>query len=291
MPKFGSHLSISGGLEKAVYAAQELGFDTVQIFSKNSNQWKASPLTSVAIEKFQEALRTTGIVEPLVHDSYLINLASPKSDLLEKSIQAFMTELNRAVELGVHYVVMHPGASTDDTPQNGLKRVAQSLDVIFKEVSAEVHVLLETTAGQGTCLGRRFEELANIIELSNYPERLAVCIDTCHIFAAGYDFSTSKMYESVFNEFDHLIGLNRIKAFHLNDSVRECGSRVDRHAHLGHGKIGKEPFGFIVRDERFTELPMYLETPKGDTEYQGKTVDWDTVNLETLKNLRSEYQC
>ncbi len=287
MPKFGSHLSISGGLENAVYAAQKLGFDTVQIFSKNSNQWKAAPLTDESVEKFRNALETTGIVQPLIHDSYLINLATPKSDLLEKSIEAFANELIRASRLGVDRVVMHPGATTGDTIENGLKRVADSFDQILKTVPQDVMILIETTAGQGSCLGRTFEEISAIREQSQFPDRLGVCVDTCHIFAAGYDIRTRREYEKVFDDFDRVIGLKHLKAFHLNDSVKDLGSRVDRHAHLGLGKIGAEPFGFIVRDSRFAELPMYLETPKGDTEINGEIVDWDSVNLSVLRGFCS----
>lgn len=285
MPKFGSHLSISGGLEKAVYQARKLEFDTVQIFSKNSNQWKAAPLTDEAILKFKTALAETKITDPLIHDSYLINLASPKSFLLEKSIEAFAQELTRASQLGIGQVVMHPGAVTGDSVENGLKRVADSFDQILATVAKDVMILIETTAGQGSCLGRTFQEIAAIRDLSKNPDRLGVCIDTCHIFAAGYDIRTRKEYEKVINDFDHIIGLTSLKAFHLNDSVKDLGSHVDRHAHLGYGKIGAEPFGFIVQDPRFSDLPMYLETPKEETEINGKTVDWDTVNLSVLRSF------
>ncbi|MBR5626020.1 MAG: deoxyribonuclease IV [Thermoguttaceae bacterium] len=285
MPKFGAHESISGGLENAVLTASALGFDTVQLFSKNSNQWKAKPIDNRSVQKFRDAMSQTGIVSPLIHDSYLINLASPKTELFEKSLAAFHEEIERAAALGVRQLVMHPGSYTEDTEENGLKRIAAAFDTIFQSVPDSVLVLLETTAGQGTNLGYKFEQLAEIIAQSSYPERFGVCIDTCHVFAAGYDISTQKGYDQVMNNFDRILGLERLKAFHLNDSVKGLGSRVDRHTHLGHGTLGVEPFGFIVNDPRLAELPMYLETPKGETEVNGKLLDWDVVNLRTLKSL------
>lgn len=285
MPKFGAHQSISGGLEKAVLISKDLGFDTVQIFSKNSNQWKGSPISEEVADLFQKTLRETGISDPLIHDSYLINLASPKSDLLEKSIAAFSDELNRAAQLKIKYVVMHPGSCTTDTRENGLKRVVSSFNTIFQTSSPNVHVLLETTAGQGTNLGNSFEELAWIMNECSFADRLGICMDTCHIFAAGYDFSTQKKYDQMMEEFDRIIGISHLKAFHLNDSVKGCGSRVDRHEAIGYGMIGQKPFGFFLNDPRFAHHPMYLETPKGETQINGKTVDWDIVNLNTLKNL------
>ncbi|MDO4587736.1 MAG: deoxyribonuclease IV [Planctomycetia bacterium] len=285
MPKLGSHQSISGGLENAVYAAAKLGFDTVQLFSKNSNQWKAKAIDDKAVEQFQKAIETTGIVTPLIHDSYLINLASPKSELFEKSLNAFSDELKRAAKLNVDWVVMHPGSYTEDTENNGLSRIAKALNDILADVTLPVGVLLETTAGQGTNLGWKFEHLAEIIAKSSCPERLAVCFDTCHAFAAGYDFRSEKTYDETFTKFDDIIGLEKLRAFHLNDSVKDLGCRVDRHAHIGWGKIGQEAFSYILNDPRFYELPMYLETPKGETNHNGKLQDWDSVNLQVLQSL------
>lgn len=283
MPCFGVHESISGGVENAVYAAAAHGFDCVQIFSKNSNRWVAKPLEPKSAQKFQDAMTQTGLVSPLIHDSYLINLASPEAEQLEKSRAAFTDELVRADVLGVPNVVMHPGAAKEDTRENGLRRVAESLDGIFASLpeTNRVRVLLETTAGQGTYLGSRFEELAQIIDFSSFKDRLGVCFDTCHAFAAGYDFGTPEKYDAVFADFDRIVGLDRLCAFHLNDSVKGLGSKVDRHAHIGRGALGLEPFRFIVNDPRFADLPMYLETPKGETD-EG---DWDVVNLKTLRDL------
>ncbi|MDD3585747.1 MAG: deoxyribonuclease IV [Thermoguttaceae bacterium] len=286
MPKLGSHQSISGGVENAVLAAAKLGFDCVQLFSKNSNQWRAKAIDEQSAKKFQEALAETGLVAPLIHDSYLINLASPNEELYAKSFAAFCDELVRASTLGVSWVVTHPGAHTTDTVENGIDRIAKAFGDVLKKTPKEAGILIETTAGQGTCLGRRFEEIAAMLNANKkYAARMGVCIDTCHVFAAGYDISTREGYEKTMDEFDRVIGLERVKAFHLNDSVKECGQRVDRHAHIGHGKIGSAPFGWILNDPRFAELPMYLETPKGDTEADGEMLDWDIVNLRVLRDL------
>ena len=292
MPYFGVHESISGGHDKAVLAAADAGFDCVQLFSKSSAQWKATPLSEAEGQRFQQALQSCKIRFPLVHDSYLINLASGKEDLRQKSITAFADELERTARLGIPWIVMHPGSPTGDesknAEENGLQRIAEALDTVFQQTkitAPSVMVLLETTAGQGTNLGWKFEHLARIIELAACPDRLGVCVDTCHLTAAGYSLATPKEYETTFEQFDRIIGLDRLKAFHLNDTVKGIGSRVDRHAHIGHGALGLEPFRFLVNDPRFTKLPMYLETPKGTVEWNGETLDWDVVNLRTLKML------
>jgi len=292
MPYFGVHESISGGHDKAVLAAAEAGFDCVQLFSKNSSQWKATPLTEADGQRFQQALQSRNIRFPLVHDSYLINLASGKEDLRQKSIAAFADELERTAMLGALWLVMHPGSPTGDESENaeerGLRRIAEAFDTIFQQTKTSapsITVLLETTAGQGTNLGWKFEHLARIIELSTYPERFGVCVDTCHVTAAGYSLATPKEYDATFAQFDKIIGLDRLKAFHLNDSVKGIGSRVDRHAHIGHGALGLEPFRLLVNDPRFADLPMYLEPPKGTIEINSEALDWDSVNLRTLKSL------
>jgi deoxyribonuclease-4 len=289
MPYFGVHESISGGHANAVLAAADAGFDCVQLFSKNSAQWTAKPLTEKDGQQFQQALQDRNLRFPLVHDSYLINLASGKEELRQKSIAAFADEMERAAILGIPWIVMHPGSPTGDesknAEENGLRRIAEAFDTLFRQTKTSVMVLLETTAGQGSNLGWKFEHLAQIIEHSSVPERFGVCVDTCHITAAGYSLATQKEYEMTFAQFDKIIGLDRLKAFHLNDSVKGVGSKIDRHAHIGHGALGLEPFRFLVNDVRFAELPMYLETPKGNVERNGKKVDWDVVNLQTLKSL------
>lgn len=285
MPLFGVHESIASGFDEAVFAASTHLFDTVQIFSKNSNQWNAKPIDAEAVERFQIALETTGLESPIIHDSYLINVASPKGDLRSKSVAALIDELERAKVLGISNVIMHPGAYTEGDEKSGLRLIAESLDAVFKDGPKGPNILLETTAGQGTNLGHRFEHLAEIIQKSNYPDRLGVCLDTCHVFAAGYSFATPKEYDKMMAEFDSVIGLDRLKAFHLNDSVRELGSRVDRHEAIGFGKIGREPFGFFVNDPRFAHHAMYLETPKGTLEVSDSLEDWDAINLRTLREL------
>lgn len=285
MPLFGVHESIAGGFEQAVFHAVTAGFDTVQLFSKNSNQWKARTIKDEEAERFRAAVETTGLTRPLIHDSYLINLASPKSELLEKSIAAFADELARAEKLGIEQVVMHPGSYTESSEKEGLATIIRSLDAILADSPESVIVLLETTAGQGTNLGYRFEHLAEIIAGCRFEKRLGVCLDTCHVFAAGYDFSTQKAYDAMTAEFDRVIGLDRLRAFHLNDSVRGRGEKIDRHEAIGFGQIGREPFGFFVNDPRFADHPMYLETPKGTVEVGETLEDWDAVNLRTLKEL------
>lgn len=286
MPYFGVHESISGGFENAIFSASANGFDCVQIFSKNASRWQAKPLEARSAEKFRDALTQTGLIMPLIHDSYLINLASPDPEQRAKSIAAFTDELVRAAILGIPSVVMHPGSAKDDTVENGIARVAAAFDEIFDSLpeTNKTRVLVETTAGQGAYLGSKFDEIAAILAATSakYSDRLAVCFDTCHSFAAGYDFSTPEKFASVFGEFDDKIGLDRLAAFHLNDSVKGLGSNVDRHAHIGQGALGLEPFRLIVNEERFRDLPMYLETPKGETP-DGD--DWDAVNLRTLKGL------
>ncbi|MGI6401987.1 MAG: deoxyribonuclease IV [Thermoguttaceae bacterium] len=284
MPYFGVHESIAAGFDAAVRRVAKIGFDCIQIFSANASRWRSKPIEPEAAEKFQAALAETGVIEPLIHDSYLINIASVKPDLLEKSIEAFKEELIRADMLGIPRVVMHPGSAKDDTRENALARVSQSFDRIFRELpeTNRVEVLIETTAGQGSYLGATFEEIATIIAGSENKDRFGVCFDTCHCFVAGYDLTTRDSYERTIDNFDRAIGLERLKAFHLNDAVKGLGSKLDRHAHIGHGALGLEPFRFIVNDPRFEKLPMYLETPKAETP-DGEL--WDAVNLRTLKSL------
>ncbi|MCI0458023.1 MAG: deoxyribonuclease IV [Gemmataceae bacterium] len=278
MPLFGAHMSIAGGYEKALLAAAAHGCATVQLFTKSSNQWRAKELTDEEIRTFRRTLRQTGLRRPLAHDSYLINLASPDPELYRKSIEAFIVEAQRAEALGLRYLVTHPGSATDGDEQAGLTRIAQALDEVHKRCPGyRVQVLLETTAGQGNSLGHRFEHLARILELVAEPGRLGVCLDTCHVFAAGYALAPEEEYRATMAEFNRLIGLKRLRAFHVNDSLKPQGSRVDRHAHIGRGCLGLEPFRLLVNDPRFRDRPMVLETPKEN--------DMDAVNLKTLRDL------
>lgn len=282
MPLFGSHLSIAGGYYKAVEAAAELGLDAVQIFTKNNNQWAAKPLSDEDVRLFREAIERTGIRQPVAHDSYLINLASPDDVLWQKSIDAFVIELRRAETLGLMGVVMHPGSYVSSDEQSGLERIVKALDLAHRATAKfKVLTLLETTAGQGTNLGAKFEHLAWIIEHIKHPDRVGVCVDSCHIFAAGYPLGTDDEYAATMKQFDELVGLDRIRCFHLNDSKKPLGSRVDRHEHIGEGCLGLEPFRHLVNDRRFANLPMYLETEK--CERDGRPMD--AINLETLRSL------
>ncbi len=281
--KFGAHMSISGGLHRAFEHGERAGCDTIQIFSKNQQQWRAKPLTDQEIALFKAEQERTGFGPLVVHDSYLINLASPKDDLWQKSSTAFAEELERCAALGIPYLVTHPGAHTGSGEEAGLRREAEALNRLFEAgVGGDVTVLLETTAGQGTVLGHRFEHLALLFELVGRRERLGVCVDTCHLLAAGYEFRTPEGYAATFAEFDRLIGLDRIKVFHVNDSQKDLGSRVDRHTHIGEGCVGLEGFRLLVNDPRFAGRPMILETPKGDDLAE------DVANLATLRGLIEE---
>ena len=293
----GAHMSISGGLYRAVESARTAGCQCVQIFTKNSNQWKGKALTSKDTELFQEALVRCGISHPISHDSYLINLGTPSDELWLKSIAAFEDELLRANELGIPYVVTHPGSFTTSSPQEGLDRIAQGLLRVLEHTAGiKTRCLLENTAGQGTNLGFELEQIAQIIEAveGGKPTEktgddflLGVCFDTCHAFAAGYDFSSEEKYAKMMEHFNAIIGLNRFRAFHINDAMKELGSRVDRHAHIGCGKIPLEAFRLLLNDPHFENVPKYLETPKGTktNEQTGMEEDWDIVNLRTLRSL------
>jgi deoxyribonuclease IV len=286
LPLLGAHQSIAGGYYKAVEIAAECGCQCVQIFTKNNNQWRAKPITDDDAEKFQAALKRLNITHPLSHDSYLINLAAPDDELWRKSVEAFAVELLRAEKLGIPAVVTHPGAFTSSSEEAGLKRIIAALDEVHDKVgNLNVCTLLENTAGQGSTLGRTFEQLATIIDGVKAPERVAVCIDTCHLFAAGYPFSTPADYHATMDKLDKIVGLKLIKAFHLNDSKKELGSRVDRHEHIAQGKIGLEGFRLLVNDPRFAEIPMYLETPKENEEGEFDGLRLDSLNLQTLRGL------
>jgi deoxyribonuclease-4 len=278
--KFGAHMSISGGLHKAFGHGERAGCDTIQIFSKNQQQWRGKPLLDQDIALFQAEQQRTGFGPLIVHDSYLINLASPNDELWEKSIAAFGDELERCAALGIPYLVTHPGAHTGSGEEAGLRREAEALNRLFEAgTGGDTLVLLETTAGQGSCLGHRFEHLATLIELVGQEKRIGVCVDTCHILAAGYDIRTPDACAATFDEFDRVIGIERIKAFHLNDSQKDLGSRVDRHSHIGEGYVGLEGFRAIVNDPRFAQIPMILETPKGEDLAE------DIENLAKLRGL------
>jgi deoxyribonuclease-4 len=282
MPLFGAHMSIVGGYHAALLAASAHGCDTVQLFTKAPNQWAGKPILPEETKLFRRTLRETRLRLPLAHDSYLINLASPDDALYRKSIEAFVDEMQRAETLGIRYLVTHPGAHMDAGEDEGLRRVATAFDEVHRRCAGfKVQALLETTAGQGTSLGHRFEHLRDIIAQVAEPGRLGICLDTCHVVAAGYSLATEREYRAAVREFGRVIGLRRLKAFHLNDSLKPLGSRVDRHAHIGRGCLGLEPFRFLVNDPRFRSRPMVLETAKESDESD----DMDAVNLSVLRGL------
>jgi deoxyribonuclease-4 len=282
MPLLGAHKSIAGGYHNALIAAHTLGCDTVQLFTKNNNQWLGKPMTSEEVQLFRQKLTEFKLRLPMAHDAYLINLASPDETLHRRSVDAFVIEVERAEALGLAYLVTHPGTPTDGDAKTGLRRVARALDEVHRRCPRfKVMVLLETTAGQGQSVGHRFEDLARILDLTKNPDRLGVCLDTCHVFAAGYPLAPALNYRATFTEFDFVIGLEKLRAFHLNDSRKPLGSRVDRHAHIGEGCLGLEPFRLLLNDPRFGEHPMVLETPKEGP--NGEPMD--VVNLATLRSL------
>src|SRR5262249_7771856 len=263
MPLFGAHLSIAGGYYRALLAAQAYGCQAVQLFTKNANQWRAKELADEDLTVFHKTRKQTGVRFLLAHDSYLINLASTEKELYRRSIEAFVIELHRAERLGLTYLVAHPGAHVGSGEEAGLKRVAEALDEIYGRCPGyRVQILLETTAGQGSCLGCRFEHLAKILSLMRARNTPGICFDTCHVFAAGYALAPEAEYRATLRAFDRIIGLKRLRAFHLNDSLKSLGSGLDRHAHIGQGYLGLEPFRLLINDRRFRNLPMILETPK-----------------------------
>ncbi len=279
-PLLGAHLSIAGGLHNAVADAVKLGCTAFQIFSKSSNQWKARPLSESDVRSFRTAITDSPVRVCVVHDSYLINLASPREDLRRKSIEAFHEEMERVERLGLPYLIMHPGAHMGAGEEAGLGRVASAFDDVHERARGlRMRILIETTAGQGTTLGYRFDQIRRILDLVREPERLGVCLDTCHLFAAGYDIRTARGWREAMDEFERWVGMERLKAIHLNDSAKPLGSRVDRHAHIGKGLIGLEPFRAIMNDPRLAGIPKIIETPKEDGNEK------DRQNLATLREL------
>ena len=282
MPLFGAHTSIAGGLQNAIAAAVALKCDTVQVFTKNASQWRGKLLTEEEIRTFRTAFSGSKLRFPTAHDSYLINLATPDDALYRKSIDALTEEVERAEALGLQYLVMHPGAFMGTSEEAGIARVVTALNEVHRRCAGcRVMILLENTAGQGTSLGHRFEHLAAIRARARDAARLGVCFDTCHAFAAGYPIDTDDGYTSTFQEFDEVLGLSHLLLFHLNDSKKPLGSRVDRHEGLGRGEIGLESFRRLVNDPRFRDRPMIIETPKEDD--SGK--EMDPVNLRILRKL------
>ncbi len=277
-------MSIAGGMEKAVERACRVQATALQVFVKSSNQWAARPFAEGEAERFRSASRQAGLDRfTMAHTSHLINLASPKPELLQRSREALGVELDRCAELGIPYLVLHPGSHVGQGEEAGLAAVAASLDAVLgagrRARSDDVMILLETTAGQGTNLGSRFEHLAAILHQAAGRDRLGVCIDTCHLLASGYEFRDRKSFRELMDEFDRSIGIGRLRGVHLNDSKTDLGSRKDRHDHIGKGFIGLEGFRPFLNDRRFDDVAMVLETPKGDDLAE------DIHNLELLRGL------
>jgi len=288
MPRLGAHLSIAGGLPRAVDLAEASGCAALQIFTKSAGQWRARPLPAEEIALFRRRLRQTKIRPVLAHNSYLINLAAADRALRRRSLAALIEELDRADALGLDGLVMHPGSYTSGSEDGGLRLIADGLAALFDaRPNARPRILLEHTAGQGTNLGYHFEHLARIIDLLGGSRRVGVCLDTCHLLSAGYDICSAEGYDDTFRQFGRIVGFSRLKAFHMNDSKKPCASRVDRHEHIGKGCLGLEPFRRIVNDSRFTNLPMLLETPKLDTPQSRRLSDVDPLDRENLDTLRS----
>lgn len=308
MPLLGAHMSVAGGFRKAVDSAAAYGMDTVQIFThspsqwavkpvapagkellrdgkswtKINSQWRGKPIADEEIQRFQTALAESSLVSPISHASYLINLASPDRGLWKKSVAALAVELQRAEQLGLAFVVVHPGASMTGTERAGVRRVINALNEVHRQTEKlAVRCLLENTAGQGSSLGWQFEQLAAMLSGVQQPDRFGVCIDTCHAFAAGYPLRTRDEYAATVKTIADTIGLRHVHAIHLNDSKRELGSRVDRHEHIGRGCLGLDPFAHLLNDPRFLTTPMYLETPKGRDPATGE--EWDAINLRALR--------
>jgi len=279
-PLLGAHMSIAGGIHRALERGASIGCSTVQVFLKSNMQWTGRAFTPDEIIRYRQHLKTTGITPVFAHSSYLINLAATNPRFREQSIAALIDEVHRANALSVPFIVMHPGSHLGAGEAAGLRAVAESLDQVFRATRrSSVRIALETTAGQGTNLGYRFEHLAEIYQLVDHPERLAVCVDTCHLFAAGYVIRKPAGYEKTMQALDATIGYRQVVAFHLNDSKKPLGSRVDRHEHIGKGHLGRSPFRSVLRDPRWRDLPMVLETPKEED------LKEDVENLTVLRSL------
>ena len=278
--KFGAHMSTAGGVWKALRRGAGIGCEIVQIFVKNNMQWFGRPCSPQDLAAYANEVASTKLSAVFGHSGYLINLAAPSCANRDKSIQSLLQEISLATNLELPFLVMHPGAHLGVGEKEGLKQIVQALDEVFQTTqSSPVRIALENTAGQGSCLGWELKHFAAIYDRVKRPERLGVCLDTCHLFAAGYDIRTAKGWNAVIEEVNSLLGLEQVLAFHLNDSKTDLGSRVDRHAHIGQGKIGRDGFRHIVNDPRFRTLPGCLETPKS------KDLQEDLKNLAVLRSL------
>jgi len=276
----GAHISIAGGPHKAIERGLEIGCETIQIFVKSNRRWDAKPMDISKIEKFKE-IRNQFKIEPIFsHNTYLVNLASPDNNTYKKSVDCFLYEIITSEQLGLEYIVMHPGSHLGSGEETGLKKIAESVRKLLLETEgSKIRILLETMAGQGSNLGYKFEQLKFMMDIIDYPDRIGVCFDTCHAFAAGYDIRTEKAYNETLDEFNSVIGLENLYVIHLNDSAGDLGSRIDRHQHIGQGKIGLEGFRHFLNDKRFEKIPGAMETTKD------KEGIIDRKNLEVLRSL------
>jgi len=290
----GAHMSIAGGVAKSIERGLSIGCTAIQIFTGYNNRWLSKAIPPDELADFYQKKSQVGII--FAHNNYLVNLASPDAEISRKSYHSMLDELRRATALGLPFLVIHPGSHLGSGEKEGLTRIARHLNDLFAETrESELRILLETTAGQGSNLGYRFEQLAEILSGVQDQDRIGICFDTCHAFAAGYDFRTPHGYERTFDEFDRIIGISRILAFHLNDSKHETGSRKDRHEHIGQGFLGLEAFRLLINDNRFARVPMVIETPKGKgigkgwERGKGKGIgmgmEEDTRNLSVLRSL------
>jgi deoxyribonuclease IV len=278
----GAHFSIAGGLHRAIEESDSYGCIVLQMFTKNANSWRERKLSEEDIRKFKDARKSFGIIKIAAHTSYLINIAGGNEKKVALSCDALKQEIIRCGQLGIDYLVLHPGSHMGDGEEIGLMRVAENINQVFNEIKNTIpRLLLETTAGQGDNIGYTFEQLAAVIKKIKDHSRIGVCIDTCHIYAAGYDISSRPGYRKTILALEDAIGLKNLYLIHLNDSKREFGSRIDRHEHIGAGCIGLEAFKWIMNDFRFRHIPKIIETPKGKT----KLKDWDRINLNRLRNL------
>ncbi len=276
----GAHMPITGGLHNAITSGHEIGCTAVQLFTTSPRQWRSRPLSEEEIAAFNEARKQTGIDIVISHDSYLINLAAPDEDVLQRSREAFLDEMRRAEALNIPWVVTHMGSYLNSSEEAGLATLGESVRVLLQQTEGlRVGIALETTAGQGTNLGYRFEHLARIIDMAGGSERIGVCFDTCHVFVAGYDIRTPEALSATLDEFDRIIGLQRLKVIHVNDAKKPLGSRVDRHEHIGEGELGLETFRTLLREPRIAHVPVILETPEPEKMHP--------VNLRRLKDLLS----
>jgi deoxyribonuclease-4 len=277
----GAHFSIAKGVHRSIAEAVSYGCNTLQMFTKNANTWKEREISEIEIERFQRAVEESGVTGIASHTSYLINLASPDPRKHEMSCEALKRELRRSASLSIPFVVMHPGAHMGIGEKEGIAKIAASINRIFSQTpDLNVRLLLETTAGMGSSIGHTFEQLAAILQGVEQGDRLGVCLDTCHVFAAGYDMRSRASYRKTIKQFDDVIGLERLYVIHLNDSKKGLGSQIDRHEHIGQGQIGMEGFRALMNDRRFFDIPKIIETQKDSS-----GIDWDRINLDTLRGL------